>query len=94
MSAQSKYREVFLSVRWLLQEHDPLNLMATYGGDRFDNEIYGYEATTIIESLGSSHSPEKVEEILGSLAAKGKREVSDDALKEAVPKIAEAISAL
>jgi len=57
MSAQSKYREVFLSVRRLLQEHDPLNLMATYGGDR-NNEIYGYETTTIIESLGASHSPE------------------------------------
>ena len=68
MSAQSPYREVFLAARALLQRHDPHGLMKMYTGNLFDDDIYGYEATTILERINYGYPPEEVETVFNSLA--------------------------
>ena len=94
MSATSRYRETFLAVRALLQEHDPHGLMAKYGGDRFDDQIYGYEATTILERLKNGPSSASVEDVLNGLASKHGRVVNAEASRNSAARIAIALGAL
>ena len=94
MSAQSQYREAFLTIRALLQKYDPHGLMAEFAGDRFDNEIYGYEATTLLERHKSGNSSEAVEESLNSLASKHRRQADVEAIKNAAAQIATVLGTL
>jgi len=94
MSAQTKYRQAFLSVRSLLQQHDPYGLVRKYGGDRFDDELYGYEATTLIEFLKGDPSAEKVSEILEAVALKNGRAVNVEEYQRVAIPIAEVLGAL
>lgn len=94
MSENKRYREAFVEVRGLLQEHDPHGLMRLYAGDRFDNEIYGYEATTLIERVKANISSTSVLTELNALAAASRRAVDPEISNTAAAKISEVLSAL
>lgn len=64
MKTKESHRKAFLALRELLQTHDPLGLMRQYGGDRFDAELYGYEATTILERFRTSPTVDGIADFL------------------------------
>ena len=94
MSPRPEHRERFLAVRSLLQAHDPYGLIAKYGGDRFDDQIYGYEATTILDRLGNEASSAAVAEILAGLAARHGRSASAEASRKSAQEIAASLGAI
>ena len=94
MTDTTHYREAFLKIRGLLQEHDPHGLMALYGGDRFDQEIYGYEAATLLEKIRSDKSAGAVLSQLNSLASASRRRVNEVASSSVAEKISGALNAL
>jgi hypothetical protein len=87
-------REAFLQIRGLLQEHDPHGLIALYGGDRFGNEIYGYEATTLLEKVRSDKSASAVLSQLNSLASASRRRVDEKISSSVAEKISGVLNAL
>lgn len=94
VSESNPYRETFIAVRGLLQAYDPHGLMRLYSGDRFDDQIYGYEATTLIERVRSNISTTSVLAELNALAAASRRDVDQAGSNTAAAKISEVLNAL
>jgi hypothetical protein len=94
MQHRSKYRESFLAIRAALQKHDPTGTMANSAGDPWDDQIYGFEATTILERLRGDCSATDIEKLLQEWAVNNRRQVHLEGLKNAAAEISEVLRAL
>lgn len=63
------YREAFLKVKLTLQDHDPFGVMGRYRGDRVSEQLYAYEATTLLERLRTKRAAADVRRVLSALAS-------------------------
>jgi hypothetical protein len=66
MNPKQKYKSQIAAIKSLLQEYDPLNYQVKYAGERFENELYAYEAGIILENFRNLSSNSEIEDFLTS----------------------------
>lgn len=86
MKNKQAYREQFIALKQVLQKHDPLNYVALYDAERFGKDLYGCEATTLLEKHAKLTKEADIERFL--IGCKGSKEgISLEATRNAAIEI-------
>jgi len=80
MNPKQKYKNQRAAIKSLLQEYDPLNYLVKYAGERFEKQLYAYEAGTILEKFRNLSNNSEIEDYLIN-SSKSKDEVNIEAAK-------------
>ena len=91
MNPKQKYKNQLAAIKATLQRHDPLNYLILYAGERFEEQLYSYEAATILEKFRDSSNNSDIEAFIIS-CSKSENKTNAETIKNSASDIGRVIN--